>query len=483
MPRLLVIDDEESVRYSFHAIFEDDDVSVVSARTAAEGLELARTENPDVIVLDIQLPDGDGMELFPRLKALDPKRPILFITAHGTAELAIQAMRQGAFDYLLKPLDLERLSQLLAAAFETARIARVPARLTAPQDSGDRIVGRSHLIQDMCKMIGRVAPQDVSVLIVGESGVGKELVARALFQHSTRVDKPFLPLNCAAIPEAMLESELFGHEQGAFTGAQRRRIGKFEQCDGGTIFLDEIGEMAPNLQAKMLRLLQDQTFERLGGNEQLSTNVRILAATNLNLEQAVESGQFRKDLYYRLKGITIRVPPLREHPEDISELAHYFLFRFQQSLNLAVRDFSPEALEALQRYSWPGNVRELQGVIRQAMLSTVGQVVPLDALPKEVWDSSVSEASDQTRVHEIVTLVDQLIADGQGNLHERAVSVLERILFTRVLQHTAGNQTLASALLGLSRNTLRVRMKALGFAIERVLNENDEPPGKSIGRS
>jgi two-component system nitrogen regulation response regulator GlnG len=245
-------------------------------------------------------------------------------------------MKRGVFDYLIKPLDLDRLSQLVERAFDAARLMTVPA--TLPTDvSGDQIVGRSAVMQEMCKAIGRIAPQDVTVLIRGESGTGKELVARALYHHSRRVDRPFLAINCAAIPESLLESELFGHEKGAFTGAERKRIGKFEQCDGGTLFLDEIGDMPPSLQAKILRILQEQRFERLGGSEVVQTQVRVLAATNQDLEKLVEEGRFRKDLYYRLKVVTIHAPPLRARLDDVAELAHYFLYRFDRELGMDLR--------------------------------------------------------------------------------------------------------------------------------------------------
>ncbi len=331
MPTLLVIDDEPSVQYAFRRVFGDERVKVLAAQTAAEGRARAAADRPDVIVLDIQLPDGSGLDLFRELHTAQPKRPVVFITAHGTTETAIEAMKGGAFDYLVKPLDLDRLSALLGRAFDAARLMQTAAIL--PQDEGeDRIVGRSSVMQEMCKTIGRVAPQDVNVLILGESGTGKELVARALYQHSRRAEQPFLAINCAAIPENLLESELFGHEKGAFTGAERKRIGKFEQADGGTIFLDEIGDMAAPLQAKILRVLQDQRFERLGGNEQVRTRVRVLAATNQDLARLVDEGRFRKDLYYRLNVVTIAVPPLRERPGDVAELAHYFLFRFDREL-------------------------------------------------------------------------------------------------------------------------------------------------------
>jgi two-component system nitrogen regulation response regulator GlnG len=383
MPTLLVIDDEESVRYSFRRAFEGERVQVVTAGTAAEGLDQVRTHAPDVVVLDLQLPDRSGLEVFRQIQADDPKRPVIFITAHGTTETAIEAMKGGAFDYLVKPVDLERLSQLIDRAFEAARLMRVPAVLPA-EESGDRIVGRSPIMQEMCKMVGRIAPQDVNVLILGESGTGKELVARALYHHSRRADRPFMAINCAAIPEPLLESELFGHEQGAFTGATRRRIGKFEQCASGTLFLDEIGDMPAGLQAKMLRVLQEQQFERVGGNETLQTHVRILAATNQDLEKLIAEGRFRKDLYYRLKVVTIQVPPLRERLDDVAELAHYFLFRFNRELRMDMRGFAPETLELLQAYSWPGNVRELQSLIKQAMVHASGHILLPEFLPDEL---------------------------------------------------------------------------------------------------
>jgi two-component system nitrogen regulation response regulator GlnG len=381
-------------------------------------------------------------------------------------------MKEGAFDYLVKPVDLDRLSQIIARAFEAARLMRVPALLPI-EDSGDRIVGRSGVMQEMCKAIGRIAPQDVNVLILGESGTGKELVARALYHHSRRSDRPFLAINCAAIPEALLESELFGHEQGAFTGAHRRRIGKFEQCDGGTLFLDEIGDMAPALQAKMLRVLQEQRFERVGSNETVQTQVRVLAATNHDLERLVAEGRFRKDLYYRLKGVTVRVPPLRDHLEDVPELAHYFLFRFNRELGRDFRVFAPETMELFQGYHWPGNVRELQGVIRQAMLQAAGHLLVPEFLPEELRRrGAVREQLGPAATYSgLEALVQSLLQNGEENVYARAVEALERALLPRVLQRTQYHQTQASELLGMSRNTLRQKMRSLGLAIDKVFTE------------
>ncbi len=448
----------------------------MTAATAAEGLALVGEHRPDVIVLDLQLPDRSGLEVFEEIRAIDPKRPVIFVTAHGTTETAIDAMKGGAFDYLVKPVDLDRLSGILDRAFEAARLMHVPAVLPA-EDSSDRIVGRSPIMQEMCKVIGRIAPQDVNVLITGESGTGKELVARALYHHSRRADRPFLVINCAAIPETLLESELFGHEQGAFTGAVRRRIGKFEQCDGGTLFLDEIGDMAPGLQAKMLRVLQDQRFERLGSNETLQTRVRVLAATNHDLERQVQEGRFRKDLFYRLKVVAIQVPPLRARRDDVAELAHYFLFRFNRELNLDLRGFTPEALEVLEKYTWPGNVRELQGVIKQAMLSSSGHIIVEEFLPPNLRQQPepAGPAEPGPRLSpesfHLEEFIEACLRQGDRDVYTKVMEAVERVLFTRILRQTHGHQAQASEVLGLNRATLRYKLRALGLAVDKVLTE------------
>jgi two-component system nitrogen regulation response regulator GlnG len=465
MPSLLVIDDERSVCYSFRRVFAGEGVEVLTAGTAAEGLRLLREHDPDVVVLDLQLPDRPGLDVFAEIHADSPKRPVVFITAHGTTETAIEAMKAGAFDYLLKPLDLDRLSQVLGRAFEAARLMSVPAVLPA-DDRADRIVGRSAVMQETCKAIGRLAPQDVNVLILGESGTGKELVARALYHHGRRTGKPFLAVNCAALPETLLESELFGHEKGAFTGADRRRIGKFEQCDGGTLFLDEVGDMTPAVQAKMLRVLQDQRFERVGGTETLQTDVRVLAATNQDLGRLAAEGRFRKDLYYRLNAVSVRVPPLRERADDVAELAHFFLFRFDRELGLDLRGFSPEALERLQAYPWPGNVRELQGVVKQAMLNASGHLILPEFLPEQFQEPAPPAPSPAPEPFDLRAFIESRL-QGPGGLHAELIAAVERVLLSRVLRHTHGNLTQASELLGLSRPTLRHKLRTLGLAAER----------------
>jgi two-component system nitrogen regulation response regulator GlnG len=331
-------------------------------------------------------------------------------------------------------------------------------------------------MQEMCKSVGRIAPQDVNVLILGESGTGKELVARALYHHSKRAQQPFLAINCAAIPESLLESELFGHEKGAFTGADRKRIGKFEQCSAGTLFLDEIGDMTPLTQTKVLRVLQDQTFERVGGNETIRTQVRVLAATNQDLARLVSEGRFRKDLFYRLNSVTIHVPPLRERIEDVAELANYFLFRFDRELGLDLRGIAPEVLELFQNYSWPGNVRELQGALKHAMLNASGHLILPEFLPPHLLQQPASpisspEIKEQREHFDLVAQIEKAIERGSGHVYEEIISSVERVLFTRILQHTHGHQARASELLGMDRSTLRTHLKILGLTIDKTLTD------------
>src|SRR4029077_4078082 len=340
-----------------------------------------------VILLDLRLPDQPGLEVYQQVRQVDARIPVIFVTMAKTADAAIEAMKQGAYDYLFKPLDPQQLRRVVGEALEVARRMREPAVVaeTAPDPDVDgAIVGSCPAMREVYKAIGRVAAQNVPVLITGESGTGKELVARAIYQHGPRAKAPFLALNCAAIPENLLESELFGHEKGAFTGADRRRIGKFEQCSGGTIFLDEIGDMPLALQAKMLRVLQEQAFERVGGNETVGTDVRLIAATHRDLEAWSAEGKFRPDLYYRLGVFTIHLPPLRQRADDLPLLVHHYVHRFNRELSRDVREVSPEAMERLCNYTWPGNIRELQSVLKQALLCATGPVLVPAFLPESV---------------------------------------------------------------------------------------------------
>ncbi len=472
MAHILVIDDDPLILECFRYIQVAADVNILTASSAEEGIKLFAKHQPEVVLIDVHLPDDSGLECFRRIQRIQPKTPVILMTGQGTAETAIEAMRLGAFEYLLKPFDLEPIQELLRRALEICRLMRVPAKMgeyspSSVDDQADHLVGQCPAMQAVYKSIGRVAPQDVTVLILGESGTGKEIVARAIYHYSKRSEGPFMAINCAAIPDTLLESELFGHEKGAFTGAERRRIGKFEQCNGGTLFLDEVGDMAPLTQAKILRVLQDQTFERVGGNQPIKTNVRLIAATNRPLEPLIAAGQFRSDLFYRLNVYTIRLPPLRERSEDVTLLAKHFLWRYNRELNKQVHEISTEALAALTRYDWPGNVRELQSVIKQALLQSTGPAILPSFLPiveKENKEPMPDAANaSPARFDEWIL---NRIAAGSHNLHEEWLQIVEKQLLDIVLKHTHQNQSEAARILGISRSTLRTKMLALGLVEE-----------------
>lgn len=494
--RLLVVDDEPSVLQLFRSAFEKLGVEVVTAGTARDGLKVAREQKPDVGVFDLMLPDWSGLELLLEVQRVDPRLPVIFITAGGTSATAIDAMKLGAFDYLTKPLDLRQVRELVERAFDVRRLMSQPVALgeAIGPDSGDIMVGRGPAMQEVYKAIGRVAPKNVTVLIRGESGSGKELVARAIYQHSDRSDGPFLAVNCAAIPESLLESELFGHEKGSFTGADRRRIGKFEQCNGGTLFLDEIGDMPLALQSKMLRILQEQSFQRVGGNDTIQTNVRIITATHRDLKLAADDGQFRSDLYYRLNVYEIELPPLRERLDDLPLLVQHFLARARLELDKSVSSVTPETLDILRAWPWPGNIRELQSVMKQAVLKSVGPVLVPDFLPSFIvtgvaeTDGSVESPSDagmvgdsgddtepvedrRQRLSEWDEFVSREIAAGSRTIYDDAVQLAEKQIISRILRHTSGNQVKASELLGVTRTTLRNKIKQLGITIGRTVDE------------
>jgi two-component system response regulator AtoC len=443
MAHILLIDDDpalipKQVRLAFPAPTH----RVEAAVTGEEGLGHVQANPPDVILLDMRLPDQSGLDLYQEIRRIDGRIPVIFITLARSADAAIEAMRQGAYDYLFKPLDLQQLRRVVDEALDVGRRMRGPAAVAEVPPDPDfegAIVGNCPAMREVYKAIGRVSDQNVPVLITGESGTGKELVARAIYQHGRRAMAPYRALNCAAIPEGLLESELFGHEKGAFTGADRKRIGKFEQCNGGTIFLDEVGDMVPALQAKMLRLLQEQEFERVGGNEVVRTDVRLLAATHRDLRAWAADGKFRADLYYRLSVVTIHLPPLRERGDDLSLLVQLILSRFNRELGREVRELAPDAMERLRRYSWPGNIRELQSVLQQAMLKTTGAVLREaylpDDLPPDTWTGGESEGLNRYRAGK--TLAD-----------------LEREAIQQCLIQTGGNRQRTAERLGISTRTL-----------------------------
>jgi len=475
MPLVLMVDDEPDLLHRLvrHALRETG-VAVRVAKTGTEGVAAAQEQLPDVVLLDMHLPDASGLDVFRELRRLDRRIPVVFITGSAGTDTAIEAMKEGAFDYLFKPVELDQLKRVLAQALEVSRLVRQPAVVaeTLPDDDrADAIVGRCPAMREVYKAIGRVAEQNVTVLVTGESGTGKELVARAIYQHSKRASGPFLAINCAAIPEPLLESELFGHEKGAFTGADRKRIGKFEQCHGGTIFLDEVGDMPPSTQSKMLRVLQEQTFERVGGNETVRTDVRVIAATNRDLLALVGAGNFRADLYYRLGGFAVHLPPLRERGEDLPMLVRHYLRRFSREMGREVTEASPEALESLRAYPWPGNVRELQSVLRQALLGARGGVLVPAFLPESL--RGPVPATDANGF-DLEGFVRDRLRHGSQAIYPETISAVEQVLLPMVLRHTGGNQVQAADLLGITRKTLRARMRELGLTITRSVETAED---------
>ncbi len=478
MPRILVVDDEPSVLSLFARVFEKDGFEVCTESDGASALDVISKQSPDLAMLDVLLPDMTGLELFRRVQQCDAKLPVVFITGGGSSDTAIEAMQMGALDYLVKPLDLSQVRAVVKQGLEVRRLMSEPVALThdiSPTTSGKSVlVGRCPAMQEVYKAIGRVASQNVTVLIRGESGTGKELVARALYQHSTRQAGPFMAVNCAAIPEALLESELFGHEKGSFTGADRQHIGKFEQCNGGTLFLDEIGDMSLPLQSKMLRVLQDQQFERVGGGKTIQTDVRIIAATNRDLEKMVQSQQFRGDLFYRLNGYSIDLPSLRERGDDLLLLIDFYLTRANSETGRDVRGLSPEAVDLLRRHTWSGNVRELQSVIKQAVLQTTGQVILADFLPRSIRTQPRDAPGQQPGANYWSSFVAERLRDGTEQLYDEALARMEAEVISRVLNHTLGNQVEAARILGITRTTLRTKMKNLGITVDRIVQSEED---------
>ena len=483
MANLLLIDDDPSlIPGQMRQAFPAPAHRVEVAGTGAEGVKRVRAGHPDVILLDLGLPDQSGLEVYQQIRRIDARIPVIFVTMAKTADAAIEAMKQGAYDYLFKPLDLQQLRRVVGEALEVARRMREPAILaetaTDPDVEG-AILGSCPAMREVYKAIGRVAAQDVPVLITGESGTGKELVARAIYQHGPRGKAPFLALNCAAIPENLLESELFGHEKGAFTGADRRRIGKFEQCNGGTLFLDEIGDMPLPLQAKILRVLQEQSFERVGGNETVRTDVRLIAATHRDLKVLSAEGRFRPDLYYRLGVFTIHLPPLRERGDDLALLAERYLRRYSRELGREVRELAPEAMERLRSYGWPGNIRELQSVLKQALLRASGTVLLPAFLPEPLGATGqaapLSSAGEEPGVE--AWIVHQRLGSDVRDLYANAHRELDRLLLPRVMEYARGSQHQAALLLGIARQTLRLKLRDLGLSITRPSEADEDDSG------
>ncbi len=477
MDRLLVIDDEPDVIYSFRRIFDSMNIELISALSGEEGVKLFQKKTPDAVIMDVRLGGISGLEVLKKLRQVDSKVPIILMTAYGTTQTAIEAMKYGAFDYLLKPFDIPKLKKVVQDALKAARYMKQSVVLKPVLENEDYelgIVGRSAAMQEIFKLIGQVAPTNTTVLITGESGTGKELVARAIYHYSNRNNSPFLAINCAAIPENLLESELFGHEKGSFTGAITQRIGKFEQCNGGTIFLDEIGEMSPTTQSRILRVLQSGTFTRVGGNDEIKVDVRIIAATNKLLENAVAAKQFREDLFYRLNVVRIHIPPLRERKEDIRLLVEYFL---KKETATKPKIITAEAFNVLENYPWYGNVRELENIIRRSIVLSRGNTILVSDLPPEIFNNqhhiaSVEKSPSGQQLHQETETgdkqlepfntqkaVESLFNAAKNNKEFKLLPAVERELIVCALKQTSGNQVQTAKLLGITRATLRKRIE------------------------
>ncbi len=474
MSKLLLIDDEADVQYSFRRIFDSPEIELFTASSGEEGLQLIPKLKPDLVLMDIRMGGITGMETLRRIRQMDTKLLVILMTAYGTTQTAIEAMKLGAYDYLLKPFDVLKLKDIVTNALKAARDMKQVVSyqpLLESEDYEQGVVGRSEPMQQVFKLIGQVAASDATALVTGESGTGKELVARAIYHHSERNTQPFLAVNCAAIPEQLLESELFGHERGSFTGATTQRIGKFEQCNNGTIFLDEIGDMTPPTQTKILRVLKSGTFERVGGNQPIKVNVRVIAATNKPLEQAVAARQFREDLFYRLNVVRIHIPPLRDRREDIPLLVNYFLSKIAKDQDRKPKSIATGAVKALEKYHWPGNVRELENIIRRAhVIAKSEAILPAD-LPVEVTGQGTSNlalptAASEGSATDAATLARQLFQIAKRDPKLKVLPAVERELIIEALKDTANNQVHAAKLLGITRATLRKRIEKFGIQRE-----------------
>jgi nitrogen regulation protein NR(I) len=462
--RILLIEDDSGITDTLQRVLAAEGHVVEIEKRGNDGLARAVKDSFNVVITDLKLPGLNGLEIVRQLRVAKPRLPIILVTAFGTTETAIEAMKFGAYDYLLKPFNIPQLIKLVHKAADSNRRMSEPVGLGEVSQSRDALVGQSQSMQNIYKEIGRVAAKPVSILIRGETGTGKELIARAIYQHSDRANAPFIAINCAAIPETLLESELFGHERGAFTGADAKRIGRFEQADHGTIFLDEIGDMTLGTQSKLLRVLQEKTLQRLGGKETISVDVRVVAATHRDLEAAINEKQFREDLYYRLNVIAITLPPLRNRREDVSDLVRYFLGKHGADLGNASPSIHPEAVEFLQAQSWPGNVRELENVMRKALIAAQGYTINLDHVRAAL---NKNNGGTYSALRPFGEYVDELLAAARReeitDAYARALETVERELCARAIEQSQGNQAKAARWLGISRITMKAKLVQFGI--------------------
>ena len=455
-----VIDDDRSIRWVLERAMAKADIEVTSFETAGAALKALEHDTPDTVITDIRMPGMGGLELLERLHRDHPELPVIIMTAHSDLESAVSAYQGGAFEYLPKPFDVDDAVALVRRAFQLRRERVQPE--SGPNGGTPEIIGEAPAMQEVFRAIGRLSHSNITVLINGESGTGKELVAHALHRHSPRAGKPFIALNTAAIPGDLLESELFGHEKGAFTGAQASRRGRFEQADGGTLFLDEIGDMPAELQTRLLRVLSDGEFYRVGGHTPIRVDVRIIAATHQNLDQRVREGLFREDLFHRLNVIRIHVPALRERREDIPLLLDHFLGRAARELNVERKVLLPRVRDYLSSLDWPGNVRQLENTCRWLTVMASGREVHLDDLPPELREQSETTAAVGWE-QGLAQWADQALARGGNNLLGQATPAFERIMIRAALKRTGGRRQDAARLLGWGRNTLTRKINELGM--------------------
>ena len=459
--QILLIEDDGAIASSLEGVLAAEGWAVTHSARGDDGLALAQRQPFDLVLTDLKLPGTSGLEIVRRLHAACPRLPIVLMTAHGTTETAIEAIKFGAFDYLLKPFDMGELIELVSKALAAHKLMTEPVDLGSAATVGHAaILGQSRAMQSIYKEIGRVAAKPVNVLLRGETGTGKELMARAIYPHSDRSQAPFVAVNCAAIPETLIESELFGHERGAFTGADTRRIGRFEQAHNGTLFLDEIGDLSPNTQVKLLRVLQERCIQRLGGKETILTDVRVIAATHQDLEVMIRDKKFREDLFYRLNVVTLTLPPLRERREDVPELVRYFLRRYAAEFGVAEPGIQPEAIELLKAQPWPGNVRELENSVRKILLQARGYTIGEELVRSTLAPAAKRGAADAAPLQ---ALIADLLATAQHgereDIYAEVIAVAERELLAQAIELAAGNQAKAARWLGISRLTLREKLR------------------------
>lgn len=486
MTNILIIDDDSQIRLSFEKLLKEEGYNIKTAHSGAIGLKILNETPIDLVILDMRLPDMNGFDVFKRINELDPRLPVIIMTAYGTTETAIEATKMGAYDYILKPFEIPDMLHLIKNAIKTRKFMKSKVQLNSGATiDGEAMIGKSRSMQEVFKAIGRVAPTDATVLIRGESGTGKELVARAIYQHSLRSNRPFLVINCVAIPDTLLESELFGYEKGSFTGATHRKIGKIEQANNGTIFLDEIGDMPINIQAKILRLLQEKSIERLGGRQTIPVDVRIIAATNRDLEEAVSTGNFREDLYYRLNVVTIWLPPLRERREDIILLAQYFLNKVAAELKVPNPGLTEEAKKILTHYNWPGNVRELSNVIRKVLIFNRGAPITEDEISICINDGQKPNTNTLQKGDELLKewIREMLLSHSHNGLFDLCLDKVASILISEAMTITGGNRSQAANLLGISRPTLNAKIQKYGLKFETSVTSDQNDMTKSFHKN